>query len=71
MHISILSSKRREIPLERLPAVYDPEQQLNVVYVDGCATPAVDSVGVPAKRIPRTKADPGDDDPDPAGESLY
>ena len=70
MHISILSSKRREIPLERLPAVYDPEQQLNVVYVDGCATPAVTQSGyLPTNS--KTKADPGDDDPDPAGESLY
>ena len=70
MHKSILSGKRRKIPLERLPTVYDPEQQINIVYVDGCATPAVTQAGyLPTNS--KTRADPGDDDPDAAGESLY
>ena len=70
MHRSILSPKRREIPLERLPTVYDPERQINVVYVNGCAIPAVTQSGyLPTNS--KTRMDPGNDDPDPAGESLY
>ena len=70
MYKSILSAKQRKIPLERLPTVYDPEQQINIVYVDGCATPAVTQSGYLATNS-KTRMDPGDDDPDPAGESLY
>ena len=70
MHKSILNHKRRSLQTELLPFVYDPQQQINVVYVGGRAEPAVNQAGyLPTNS--KTKADPGDDDPDPASEGLY
>ncbi len=70
MYKSILNTKRHILQMEPLPTVYDPERQINVVYVDGRAQPAVDQAGyLPTNS--KTKAAPGDDDPDPAGQGLY
>jgi hypothetical protein len=70
MHKSILNAKRQSLRTEPLPTVYDPERQINIVYVDGRAEPAVDQPGyLPTNS--KTMAAPGDDDPDRAGESLY
>lgn len=70
MYQSILKGKRRSLQMEPLPTVYDPQRQINLVYVDGHAEPAVDQAGyLPTNS--KTKADPGDDDPDHASEGLY
>ena len=70
MHKSILNAKRHSLRMEPLPSVYDPERQINIVYVDGRAEPAVDQAGyLPTNS--KTMAAPGDDDPDRPGEGLY
>lgn len=70
MHKCILTSKRRWLRMECLPTVYDADRQINVVYIDGRAEPAVDQAGnLPTNS--KTAAAPGDDDLDYAGEGLY
>ena len=70
MHTSILNAKRQSLQTESLPTVYDPKRQLNIVNVNGRAEPAVDQAGyLPTNS--KTRAAPGDDDPDPGVEGLY
>ena len=70
MHKSILTAKRRSLHMEPLPTVYDPERQINNVYIDGRPQAAVDQPSYLLTNS-KTMSAPGDDDPDRAGESLY
>jgi hypothetical protein len=70
MALSLLLPSKRTIDLKTSDLIYDPQQQLNMVRVNGELRLAIDQPMRLATNS-KTRQAPGDDDPDDWGDSLY
>ncbi len=67
---SLLFDKGVTLDLETPDLIYDTAEQINMADENGRLIPAIDQpIRLPTNS--KTKAAPGDDDPDPGGEHLY